>query len=489
MYLGIDIGTSALKAVIIDGDGQIVAQSHSTLVTNSPETAWSEQNPDDWWNAVLQVCSQLAHSTPQVFQQIMAIGLSGQMHGAVFLDDKLNVIRPAILWNDGRSTDECRQMAHAFPGLGNLAGISAMPGFTAPKIAWLKHSEPENYQRIRHILLPKDYVRLKLTGVLATDVSDAAGTLWLDQKNRRWSQKLCDISATDMSWLPDLFEGAQVTGQVMKSVAAELGLSGKVEVAAGGGDAPAGAVGIGAINNGDSFISLGTSGQLFVVTETFQPYPDRAVHAFAHCVENRWYQMAAMLNGASPLQWLAGVMKEDISVLLEEAAQMSDDRNLDFLPYLSGERTPHNDPEIRGSWYGLSSNTNRAEMTRSIVQGIACSFCDAVDVIAAAGGKISKPLAIGGGARSDFLLQTISDATALTIRRSKDTQAGPALGAARLAMVASGSATMSDIVITPPIDRIFTPDENKRSFHLEKLDRFRALYKALQPLKTTSGNK
>ena len=243
MYLGIDIGTSAVKAVLVGDDGQIVSRAMSVLDTQSPHRFWSEQDPQSWWNATLLACKQLSNQAHPAFSQVVAIGLSGQMHGAVCLDENLNVIRPAILWNDGRSGSVCREMDKALPDLGNLAGVTVMPGFTAPKLRWLKQNEPESYRSIRHVLLPKDFIRLKLAGILATDVSDAAGTLWFDQKNRCWSQPLCEISDTELDWLPEVFEGTQATGQLTDWAATELGLSKTVIVAAGGGDAPAGAVG------------------------------------------------------------------------------------------------------------------------------------------------------------------------------------------------------------------------------------------------------
>jgi len=467
MYLGLDIGTSAVKAVLVDEAGKAVDSASAQLTAQSPKVGWSEQAPDTWWSAVQSTCADLGASSE--LTRVAAIGLSGQMHGAVCLDEQLTPIRPAILWNDGRST------------IGEVAGAIPMPGFTAPKLLWLAQNEPEHHARIKHILLPKDYIRLRLTGALATDMADAAGTHWFDQKNRTWSQALCDISATKHEWLPDCIEGSVISGHVTKEAAATLGLSVGIPVAGGGGDAAAGAVGIGAVEDGDAFISLGTSGQLFVVTDSYRPNPDSAIHAYAHCIPQRWFQMAAMLNGASPLAWWATASGTSIPDLLVEAEIARDETTPLFLPYLTGERTPHNDANIRGSFYGLARDTGRAEMTRAVLDSIAYTFCDARDALAQAGTTIVEPAVIGGGARSDLLLQTISDALAVPLKRYEDAETGPAFGAARLAMVALGKGNIEAIATAPAVDRVFTHNPQRSQRHGNRLIRFRELYHALKP--------
>jgi len=481
VFLGLDIGTSAVKAVLLETSGNVLATASASLTVDSPKPGWSEQHPDQWWDAVRNCAAQLKHDHRKAWSSIQAIGLSGQMHGAVLLDVNKTPLRPAILWNDGRSDKECQAIAEALPTVGQLAGVPPMPGFTAPKLLWLQKREPDIHAKIAYILLPKDYVRLKLTGSLATDMADAAGTMWLDQEKRKWSETLCEVSATKLGWLPDCLEGTAVSGELTQSAANDLGLKTGIPIAAGGGDAAAGAMGIGAVEDGDAFISLGTSGQLFVANDSYRPNPASAIHAYAHCVPERWFQMAAMLNGASPMSWFATMVGVDIGTLLSEAEDADTDRIPLFLPYLTGERTPHNDAKIRGTFYGLEPGTTRGMMMRAVVDAIAYSFCDARDALATAGTVIKHPAAIGGGARSDFVLQTMADALSFDITRYSDAETGPALGAARLAVVATGEQSLSDVALKPETDRAFEPNDANADRHIEGLARYRELYAALKP--------
>ncbi len=489
MYLGIDIGTSAVKGVLVCENGTHLAGAMAPLATATPHPSWCEQNPEIWWNATTAICGQLRRLNPGAYGNIRAIGLSGQMHGAVCLDDKYRVIRPAILWNDGRSYEESLALSKEQFDVAQLAGVRPMPGFTAPKIMWMKNNEPEHYARIAHILLPKDYIRHKLTDTLATDMSDAAGTLWLDQAQRTWSSRLCRASATEPEWLPVCLEGNDPSGTLTRACADEVGLRHGIAVVAGGGDAAAGAIGVGAIHEGDAFISLGTSGQLFVATESYRPCPQSTLHAFAHCLPERWFQMAAMLNGASPLQWYGRVMGEGIDALLAEAEVESVEISKHiplFLPYLAGERTPHNDPNIRGNFHGIEHATTRADLTRAVLEGIAYSFCEAALVFQTAGTKIDRPMVIGGGARGDLLVQTLADALNLTIVRHGDVESSPAFGAARLAALADQSISLADLTSRRKVDRIFTPSPDQYDRHQRQFDQFRGLYQALKPLSETA---
>lgn len=492
MFLGIDIGTSAVKAVLMDEDGAQLAQASAALGVSSPHSGWSEQDPEDWWAATIQACEILRHQAGPQWASIKSIGLSGQMHGAVTLDAAYQPIRPAILWNDSRSAPQCEALQGALPDIGTLAGVPPMPGFTAPKILWLKQNEPEAYKKIAQILLPKDYVRLRMTGESAMDMADAAGTLWLDQAHRCWSPALCSVSATDLDWLPQLYEGTSVSGLVSTEGATALSVKPGTPVAAGGGDAAAGAVGIGAVEDGDAFLSLGTSGQLFVTTATYRPNPESAIHAYAHCIPERWFQMAAMLNGARPLQWWSETTGIRIETLLEEA-QSDQKKDLArtplFLPYLTGERTPHNDAAIRGGFYGLENDTARAEMTRAVCDAVAYTFCDAQEALKKAGTVLECPAAIGGGARSDMVLQTLSDAMGVAILRRQDASAGPAFGAARLAAIAAGTASLSSIATAPPEDRLFEPNMERAALHQERLAQYRKLYEALAPYAASAFGK
>lgn len=480
MYLGIDLGTSAVKAVIAADDGALLAQASHELSVSAPQAGWREQVPDDWWAATQSCLEGLREKAGDNWKRISAIGLSGQMHGAVLLDTDRRPLRPAILWNDGRSAAQCAQLMEKMPDIASICGTQAMPGFTAPKIMWVKEHEPEIYDRIAHILLPKDYVRLQLTSVLATDMADAAGTMWLDQEKRAWSDTLCDVSQTDPDWLPTCLEGTSTSGRLADEAARDLGLPEGIPVAAGGGDAATGAVGIGAVSPGDAFISLGTSGQLFTCNDRYTPAPEGALHSYAHCVPDRWFQMAAMLNGASPLAWFAGICGVSVGDLLDEAAGRSSDRVPLFLPYLAGERTPHNDPLIRGSFSGLSGDTRRADMTLAVVEAIAYSFCDARDALAKSGTTLSTPSAIGGGARSGLVLQTMSDALGFPIERRSGAETGPSLGAALLGGVASGGLNTADLARKPPVETVFQPDPDRRDYHQERLEKYRLLYRAIK---------
>ncbi|AHM03150.1 Xylulose kinase [Roseibacterium elongatum DSM 19469] len=408
---------------------------------------------------------------------LRAIGLSGQMHGAVLLDAEKTPIRPAILWNDGRAEAECADMARLEPEIGHLSGAPPMPGFTAPKLLWLSRFEPRTHARIAHVLLPKDYVGFRLHGGLVTDPSDAAGTGWFDEGARCWSSRLCEISASDLAWLPEVRHGSDVAGTLMPEVARELGLPAGIPVATGAGDAAAGAVGIGAIHDGDGFISLGTSGQLFVTTNSYRPDPENCLHAYAHCLPKRWFQMAAMLNGARPLAWFSTLVGRTVEELLAEA-EVAAPGPL-FLPYLTGERTPHGDASIRAGFAFLDESTTQGSLMRSVVEAVAFTFVDAVDAFSATGTRPDALMAIGGGTRSDFLMQMIADATGCRLVRTRGAEVGPAFGAARLAQLSLREVT-EEVLTTPPVDRAFRPNRASGLFHSERLAAFRALYPALK---------
>ncbi|MEL6299684.1 MAG: xylulokinase [Pseudomonadota bacterium] len=487
MYLGIDIGTSAVKAVIADGPERVAATATAPLTVSSPHPGWSEQAPEAWWKATIAAVAELKEHHPGALGAVRGIGLSGQMHGAVVLGGDHRPLRPAILWNDGRSAAVCKDLTEALPAIGDISGAPAMPGFTAPKVLWLAEAEPDVHARIAHILLPKDFVRLKLTGDLATDMADAAGTMWLDQASRRWSETVCAASRTDPAWLPELYEGTAATGTLSRNASDTLGLPPGIPVAAGGGDAAAGAMGIGAIDDGDAFISLGTSGQLFVTTADYRPKPEAALHAYAHCVPGRWFQMAAMLNGASPMQWFAGAVDAKIATLLAEADAAPPDDGLLFLPYLTGERTPHNDARIRGAFYGLTPSTTRGQMMRAVVDAIAYCFADSAAALAAAGTPLRQPAAIGGGTKGASVLQTLADVLDVSVSTYAGADVGPALGAARLAMVASGDVRLQDAAVKPALDCVFEPCAADFDRHRDQLARWRGLYQALKPFAQSAG--
>ncbi len=480
--LGIDIGTSAIKALLVGPDEAVLAEADVPLAISRPRPLWSEQDPAEWWRGTETAVARLRAAAPEAFAAVRAIGLSGQMHGAVLLDRSGAVLRPAILWNDGRSHAECAELERRVPGLGAIAGVPAMPGFTAPKLLWVAAHEPAVFAAIDRVLLPKDYVRLQMTGEAVTEMSDAAGTLWLDEAARDWSDAVLAATGLDRTKMGRLVEGAEPSGTLRADVAAAWGLAPGVVVAGGGGDAAAGGIGVGAISEGDAFVSLGTSGQYFVVNESYRPHPAAFVHAFAHALPGRWFQMAAMLNAASCLAWLAPVVGEsDIGALLARVeAEKPATPDLLFLPYLAGERTPHNDPYARGVFFGMTPDTTRLDLARAVLEGVAFSFADARDALAAAGTRPERAGAIGGGARSRFWMRIFADVLGIPIVRYAGAEKGPAFGASRLARLALGGTSVEALCRAPAITEVLEPDPAASAAYAPKIERYRALYRALK---------
>ena len=479
MLLGIDIGTSSVKVALSEGDGQ-VASGSAPLAVSSPRPGWSEQPPDSWWDALRSALGSLDSESPGAISGVKAIGLSGQMHGLVALGDDRRPLRPCILWNDNRSAAECRILADQVGDIGAVAGVPPLPGFTAPKVMWVKRREPEVYRRIRHVLLPKDYVGMMLHGGIATDRSDAAGTLWLNQAKREWSERLCEGSGTDSGWLPGLHDGDSRCGEVSNSAAADTGLPAGIPVFAGGGDAATGAVAAGATEPGRGIVSLGTSGQLLMCTAGYSPNPEKLVHAFAHTIPDLWYQMAAMLNGARPLSWMAGVLGTGVGDVLRLSENADPDRIPLFLPYLTGERSPHGDPDIRGTFYGLEDQSGAEEMCRAVVESIGFSMADARESFGDAVSDAPHLLALGGGAASDAVLQAVSNATGMVLGRADGSAAGPAMGAALLAGAGAGILDAGALGRQPEVRDWFEPEPEQGTLP-DRLAAYRSLYQALRP--------
>jgi xylulokinase len=483
-FLGIDLGTSALKSVLVDDAQALLAEATVPLASSHPRPGWSEQHPGDWWSAFLAAIAKLRAARPDAFAAIRAIGLSGQMHGAVLTDERDDAIRPAILWNDSRAARECQALLQAVPDLPTIAGIIPMPGFTAPKLLWLREHEGENFARISKVLSPKDYLRLKLTGDVTTDVSDAAGTLWLDQGVRDWSTAILAASGLALDAMPRLVEGSAPAGNVRPALLAEWGIAHEVLVAGGAADAAASAIGIGAVEEGDAFVSLGTSAQFFVTDARYRPQPGTLLHAFAHALPDRWYRMAAMLNGATCLQWVAGILgASDLAALLArtEADYCGPSRAL-FLPYLSGERTPHNDADARGVLTGLDHDANAADLVQAVLEGVVFSLVEARDLMERAGVTLPKVAAVGGGAKSRFWMQLLAHALGIPVVRYAGSETGPAVGAARLAIMALTSARPRDICARPPILDVLEPDPALHAAYAERFQAYRSLYPGLKPV-------
>jgi xylulokinase len=400
------------------------------------------------------------------------------MHGAVLLDEANDVIRPAILWNDTRCHEECTELEAAAPDLHEIAGNLAMPGFTAPKLIWVRKHEPENFSRISTVLLPKDYLRFKMTGKKVSDMSDSAGTLWLDVAKRDWSDSLLDKCQLTREQMPELVEGCEVSASLSAEMAHKWGLSPSVIVAGGGGDNAVSAIGVGAVSPGDAFISLGTSGVLFVVNEKYRPAPESAVHAFCHVLPQRWHQMSVMLSAASCLQWFCRIVGTTEVELLAEIEQLSEEDKAKapiFLPYLSGERTPHNDPEATGMFHSMTHSTNRALLGYAVIEGVSFGIADGLRVLQESGTYIEQCSLVGGGARSSFWAQLLADILHLPTITHKGGETGGALGAARLACLASGKS-VDEVCKKPEIHRVYQPNVERESGLSERYSRFRSLY-------------
>ncbi|WP_028671093.1 xylulokinase [Saccharospirillum impatiens] len=477
MYLGLDLGTSGLKAVLIDQTGHVVDTASASLTTESPHPLWSEQDPRQWWQAIQAALATLAGR--QDLKQIKGIGLSGHMHGAVLIDADHQVIRPCILWNDGRSGAECTELEAAIPDFRARSGNVAMPGFTAPKVLWVRHHEPEAFARIHKVLLPKDYLRLLLTGQCVSEMSDAAGTLWLDPAKRDWDDQLLAISGLSREQMPALIEGSQSSGRLTDVAALYLGLN-PVTVAGGAGDNAAGAVGVGVTEPGQGFISLGTSGVYFVVSEQHNAAPELTVHAFCHCLPERWHQMSVMLSAASCLDWFANISNTTVPKLLEEVEASAEiETSVLFLPYLSGERTPHNNPLLSAQFFGLNTRTRRVDMTRAILEGVAFSMADGERALISAGTPLNDISLIGGGARSALWRQLIADVLQRTLHFREGGEVGPGLGAARLARLAVEGDSPENIrsfCPAPPIVQTHQPDASRALYYQSKLKKYRELH-------------
>lgn len=458
MFLGIDIGTSGVKAVALDESGAVIAQGTAALSVQRPEALWSEQDPQSWWLATTAAVQAI---DPAVRRSIRGIGIAGQMHGATLLDADDRPLRPAILWNDGRSEAECAELESAVPDLRRITGNIAMPGFTAPKLAWVRKHEPHLFDKVRTVLLPKDYVRLKMTGEKASDLSDAAGTLWVDVAQRRWSETMLKATGLGLDVMPALYEGTQITGTLRHSVAELWGMP-TVPVVAGGGDNAAGAVGVGVVKDGDALLSLGTSGVIFVATEAFRPNPARAVHAFCHCLPDMWHQMSVHLSAASCIDWVARLTGAAGAAELFARAEASGAGSGGeiFLPYLSGERTPHNDARVRGAFLNLDHDTDPGRLAQAVLEGVAFALSDGLDALRDAGTSVTQLSVIGGGARSGYWGRIIAAAFEVPLVYLKGGEVGPALGVARLAQSAVDKVPPASICVPPPVAGRVEPDKS-----------------------------
>ncbi|GGD22290.1 xylulokinase [Sinisalibacter lacisalsi] len=482
MYLGLDLGTSGLRAVLVDGEGRVLAASDQAYPVSHPHSGWSEQDPAEWIAATERALDALSQSHPKELAALRAIGLSGQMHGATLLDGANEVLRPAILWNDTRAATEAAAM-DGDPAFRAISGNIVFPGFTAPKLAWVQVHEPEIFGRVAMVLLPKDYLRLWLTGDHASDMSDSAGTSWMDTGKRAWSTDLLGKAGMRLDQMPRLVEGSEVSGTLRREVAKRWGLSESVKVVGGGGDNSASACGVGCFDEGDGFVSLGTSGVLLAAKAGFAPSPETAVHTFCHSVPDTWYQMGVILAATDCLNWLAaqtGTKPAELSALVGD--RIDGPGSIRFLPYLSGERTPHNDARIRGAFVGLSIGDGHKELTQAVMEGVAFALKDNHEALKATGTTLNRLLAIGGGSKSDYWVELIATLLGAPIDLPEKGEFGAALGAARLAIVGDTGAAPSEVMTRPAVARTIQPRADLAHAYDESYAQYRALYPALKEI-------
>lgn len=473
MYIGLDLGTSSLKAILVDGDERIVAETSESFAVSRPREAWVEQDPAAWVRAATAALAALAEAAD--LSGVAGIGLSGHMHGATLIDAEGAVLRPCMLWNDTRAAVEAAEM-DADPRFRHVTGNIVFPGFTAPKVDWVRRHEPEIFARIARILLPKDYLRYALTGAHVSEMSDAAGTAWLDTGARDWSDDLLAACGLSRDLMPDLVEGSAVSALLSGG----HGL-GEVPVAGGAGDNAAAAIGAGVVRDGEAFLSLGTSGVLFAANAGYRPDPATAVHSFCHAVPGTWHQMGVILAAADALEWLARLTGRSASDLTAGLGPLRAPGRTLFLPYLGGERTPHNDARIRGQFLHLDHATDATEAARAVLEGVAYAFADSRDALAATGTRIDRALALGGGSRSAYWLDLLAAVLGFPLDVPEAGEFGAALGAARLGrMAATGEG--AEIATRPPVARSHDPDPAMGDAFAEGLARYRAAYAALKDL-------
>jgi xylulokinase len=482
--IGVDVGTTGARAVAVDERGAVVASGTSEYPLLTPRPRWTEQEPRDWWHATRDVLGEVAAACRDAGQEVSGIGLTGQMHGSVFLDGARDVIRPALLWNDQRTERQCEAITEAVGAdrLVEITGNPALTGFQAPKVLWLRDEEPDAFARLEHLLLPKDYVRLRLTGELATDAADAAGTLFMDLRARAWSPEVLDALGIPAEWLPRVLEGPDRSGAVTDKVAAAVGLPAGIPVAAGGGDNAAAAIGTGVTRTGLLSSSIGTSGVLFAHADDAAIDPSGRVHAFAHSVPGRYCLLAVTLSAGGSLRWWRDQTGLGYDELVAEAASVpAGSEGLVFLPYLTGERTPHLDPAASGAFLGLTARHMRAHMTRAVMEGVLFSLRDGIEIVRGLGVAPTEVRATGGGASSELWLQLQADVYGTPIHRMA-VEEGAAYGAALLGHVVAG--TFADVdeatAVVRTLDEVTDPVQADVERYAELYGVYRGLYATLR---------
>lgn len=482
MFIGIDLGTSGVKAILLDQSGVIIGTKSVSISISRPEPLWSEQDPQEWWSATDQAVKALAKEHD--LSAVMAIGLAGQMHGATLLGDSGEILRPAILWNDGRCAQECLEIEKLVPTSRDITGNIMMPGFTAPKLKWVQNHELECFSKIAKVLLPKDYLRYCMTGDFASDMSDSAGTMWLDVAKRDWNDELLVATGLTRAQMPKLYEGSDITGVLSEAVAKQWGMP-QVPVVAGAGDNAAGAVGVGITQPGQAMLSLGTSGVYFAVSDGFNANPDSALHTFCHALPNAWHSMSVILSAASCLDWAAKLTGVATVPEMIASAEANADKNSEviFLPYLSGERTPHNNPNAKGVFFGMTHETSGPELAQAVLEGVAFAFADGLDALPSTVAEPEEVSLIGGGARSAYWRQMLADVLNKKLAYRAGGDVGPALGAARLAHLGvAENAILEAICPVPELIETHLPNAEQQAVYAVKREKFQKLYVQLKDL-------
>jgi xylulokinase len=453
MHLGLDIGTSGVKAVVVDEQDRVVAQAGAPLVVSRPQPLWAEQDPEQWWQAVATALDALAAEAPHAMAAVKAIGLSGQMLGVALLDAADKPIRPALLWNDGRASTECAELERRFPSFADIVGCRAMPGFSAPKLLWLAKHEPQALARAGRVLLTKDYVRLRLSGEAASDRADSSATLLMDTSDGDWHEAIVAACGVERAKLPRLVESAEVAGTLRRALAERWRLPATTSIVGGAGDNMCAGVGVGAVAAGEAYIGLGTSGVYFLANDSFVPAKSGGMHTHRHAVPGLYCQNAVVLSAGASLAWVAALLRFDIDTLMAEveAAPLSPAETPVFTPYLSGERTPHDDPSLTATFSGLTHNIGPAALVQSVLEGVALAIADGHDALLGSGARIADVTLTGGGARSGLWACLIAAAIGLPLRVQGDAQSGPALGAARLARQATSGPLIASCGTTQKV--------------------------------------
>ncbi|MCJ9673807.1 MULTISPECIES: xylulokinase [unclassified Neorhizobium] len=482
MYLGLDLGTSGVKAMLIDGDQKIIGSASGSLDVSRPHSGWSEQDPAHWIRATEEAVAGLKAKFPKELAAVKGIGLSGQMHGATLLDSEDKVLRPCILWNDTRSHQEAAAL-DANPIFRKLTGNIVFPGFTAPKLVWVAKNEPDIFAKVAKVLLPKDYLRLWLTGEHISEMSDSAGTSWLDTGARKWSSELLSATGLTESQMPSLVEGTEQAGKLRGELSYKWGMGEGVVIAGGAGDNAASACGMGTVAEGQAFVSLGTSGVLFAANASYLPKPESAVHAFCHALPKTWHQMGVILSATDALNWYSLITGKTAAELTQELGDtLKAPSSVTFLPYLSGERTPHNDAAIRGAFIGLEHESSRSVLTQAVVEGVTFAIRDNLEALKSAGTSISRVTAIGGGSRSRYWLQSIATSLGVPVDIPADGDFGAAFGAARLGLIAATGADPLSVCSAPKTDETIEPVAALSEAYDTAYARYRALYPAIKSL-------